>query len=87
MTYEALGRVLTKIKDGQSEGSNVFYLYVDNGNEIGQLKSLSGNGDFQSKTALVIYYQKAWGAEILFGQIMYIDIEPAEKLINQYFKN
>lgn len=44
-----------------------------------------GYVSFESKTRLIVHYQKSLGAHILFGNFMTIDTKAANKLIQQYF--
>ena len=48
-------------------------------------KGYAGYLSFESKTKLIIHYQKALGADLLFGNFMAIDTRAAMKLIDQYF--
>jgi hypothetical protein len=48
-------------------------------------KGYAGYISFESKTKLITHYQKALGADLLFGNFMAIDTRAAMKLIDQYF--
>ena len=48
-------------------------------------KGYGGYVSFQSKTNLIVHYQKTLGAHVLFGNIMAIDTKAAAKLVEQYF--
>lgn len=48
-------------------------------------KGYGGYVSFESKARLIEHYQKALGAQILFGNIMALDTKAANKLIQQYF--
>jgi hypothetical protein len=48
-------------------------------------KGYDGYVSFESKTKLIIHYQKTLGADLLFGNIMAIDTKAAIRLIDQYF--
>jgi len=63
-------------------GGNLFAFACKRSLEAG----LEGFVVFEAKTALIGYYQKALGAELLGGQRMVISDKASEKLITQYFK-
>lgn len=48
-------------------------------------KGYEGFVSFESKTKLIEHYQSTLGASVLFGNIMAIDTEAANKLVIQYF--
>ena len=49
-------------------------------------RGFGGFVGFNAKTALIPYYQQKLGAELAFGQRMFINNTAALKLIKQYFK-
>jgi hypothetical protein len=50
-------------------------------------EGFGGFVSFKAKSTLIEYYKKALGAQVAFGQRMYIDNIASVKLISQYFKH
>ncbi len=50
-------------------------------------KGYEGYVSFESKSKLIVHYQKSLGAQTLFGNFMMLDTKAALKLIAQYFPN
>jgi hypothetical protein len=71
-----------KKKQYQGVAGNMFAFACKQSMEMG----FGGFVGFVAKTSLIKHYQESLGAELAFGQRMFIPGVAAEKLINQYFK-
>lgn len=72
-----------KAKMYSGVGGNLFAFACNKSIELG----FGGYVGFTAKTSLVEYYKETLGAEIAFGQRMFIGENAALRLVRNYFKN